>query len=268
MNFTDRVAQDPATAMVSCIIWIPIAIWVVSLIQWMVVGEIEGLYGAIGLFAIIGLGILAVSPPVKGLSLWIFFGVSASIVVYPILKTIMNRSSLAAIDSEQIDRYYSELLIRPDNVGAQVKLAELFFIRGLPADAIALGEEALKSMPQNLFRSEHQMVSAWKMQTVGADLLRTFACLRCHQKSPAGKIHCVHCGYQSNVELAKGRWSSDSVVGKFLAAWISILILIVGVPTASKLVQGHLLLGICLLVAEIAACVLVIHRAFLRKESR
>ena len=193
MNLQDRLASDPLGAACGCFVWIPIAVWIISMVHWMISGEVETLFGLITIGVAIGLGMVAVNPPGPSLSPLIFCAVCATVLFFPLARLAMNRHALASIDIEQLEKYYAALLARPDNAGALIRLAELLYIRGFPSNAIALGEKALVALPANLFRAEHKMVNAWKFQVSGRNSFAATTCLNCGHSNNPIDLHCQNC---------------------------------------------------------------------------
>lgn len=264
MNFAERFASHPLSAVSACIVWIPLAVWIVSVIGWMVTGEVEPLFGFVTLIVGLGLGIVTAFPPDPALSPFIFVAVIVTTVLFPFVRAAVNRHALAAIDIEQMEKYAEALRMKPDNVGAMVKLAELLYKRGFPGQAIALAEKALPSMPPNLFRPEHNMVSAWKMMATSPDMFRPVPCLRCHNPTPPGQLQCSHCGYETVLEMAKGRWLSKGIASQLMAVWVGILIVVVGLPLSVRLTKDFPVLALVLIAFQLAIGVFVVLKTFLK----
>lgn len=264
MTFIDRFSADPIGAFSACFVWIPLAVWIISLIGWMVTGDMEILYGVAGIGAGIGLGLATAFPPDKSLSPLILIAVIVTTVLFPFARAAMNRRALVAIDIEQMEKFGEALRLKPDNVGAMIKLAELLYKRGFPAQAIALAEKALVAMPPSLFRPEHNMVSAWKMVVTDPALFRPVPCLHCGEPTPPGELNCPHCGYPTVLEMAKGKWVPHGTGMQLIAVWIGALIVFVGLPATAKLSQTSLALGLALMVLQVAFGVWILLKTFLR----
>lgn len=264
MNLQDRLASDPLGAACGCIVWIPISVWIVSAIHWMVSADLEVLFGVLSIAIAAGLGILTVNPPVQGMSPWLCASTTASIVFFPAVRSSMNRRALGAIDVQQLERFYGALLKRPDNAGALIRLAELLYIRGFPANAIGLGEKALQSLPVNLFAAEHQMVQAWKQQVRGRSLPTSTPCLNCGYENKLDDLHCQGCGTPYIVDLAKGKWLARGSAKKLIAVWIGLVIAFVGIPTSVELAKTSSTLALVAIGLQVLVAVAVIFLGFSR----
>ena len=264
MNFKEHVAADPLGAFSAVFVWVPIAVWVISMVHWMVTAEIETPFGLVAIGVAIGLGVVTASPPAPWLSPLIFTAVMVTVVVFPFVRTAVNRHALAAIDIEQLEKHYEALRMRPDNAGAMIKMAELLYIRGFPAYAVAIGERALVNLPVNLFRAEHQMVSAWKMQGASAPKGRLFPCLHCGFGNDPSEINCQQCGYPYVVEMAKGKWLGTGSGRKLIAVWIGLVIAFVGIPASASLAQRSPVLALTVIALQIVAAAVVVYQVFLK----
>ncbi len=264
MTFSERVAADPFGFFAAFFVWIPVAVWVVSVVGWMVSGDLEALGGIVAIGVAIGLGVLTAAPPDPRLSP-LFFGVTVlTVVMYPFVRTAAHKHAHAKIDIEQIDRHAETLRRKPNDLGAMFRLAELLYKRGLPAQAIALGEKALTGMPANLFRPEHTALSAWKAQATSPGLFRPVACLRCHEPNPPGNLNCASCGYPYVVELAKGRLLGPNTAKQLVAVWIAIVIALVGLPSAAKVAEKSPAMAVVLMAVQVTAGCAILLRSFLR----
>lgn len=264
MTFAERFASHPLAAIAACIVWVPLAVWFVSIIGWMVAGEVEALFGVAAIGVGVGLGVVAAFPPDPALSPLIFAAVVVTTVLFPFARAAMNQRALVAIDIEQMEKFAEALRMKPDNVGAMIKLAELLYKRGFPAQAIALADKALPAMPPNLFRPEHNMVSAWKMVVQDPKLFRPVPCLRCHHPNEPGQLNCENCGYPTVLEMAKGKWLSSGTAKQLIAVWIGILIVVVGLPASAKFSQQSPALAVGLIVLQLAVGIYVVLRTFLQ----
>ena len=262
MNFQERLASDPLGAICGCVIWIPIAVWTISIIHWMVSSEIEVLFGVLALGSAIGLGVLTVNPPHPGLSPLILMAVVVTVVFFPLARTAINRSALAAIDIEQMDKYYEAFLQRPDNAGAQIRLAELLYIRGMRANAIALGERALLKLPISHFRSEHQMVGSWKLQSNAMSMKPVTRCVNCGFENDPADLRCVKCGSAHIMDLARGKWFGVGAGKKLIAVWIGLMSAFVGIPLAAQFAQKSSGLALLAIVAQVIVGIVLVVTAF------
>lgn len=265
MNFVDRASADPLGAFCACFVWIPIAVWIVSMIHWMVSGDVDTLFGAMAIGVAIALGVATVNPPTPRLSPFILLTIVLTVVLFPYVRMAINQRAFVALDLEQLEKYHDALRFRPDNVAALIKFAEIMYVRGYPASAIGLGERALKSMPENLFRHEHQMVNVWKMQTSGRRLSTTVSCVECGHPNSTSDLHCVKCGKPHVLMMAKGRGASTGLGLKLIGVWVGVVVAFLGIPYAAQLAPVSQPLAVGLIVAQAVVCLLVVYRVFLRE---
>lgn len=252
MDFKERLAADPLGAVAACCIWIPIAAWVVTMIGWLITGEVETLTGICAIGLGLGMGIVAAFPPHPSLSPFLLLAAVATVVFTPLVRASYNRRALAAIDIEQLEKHYEALRLKPDNYGAMIKVAEMLFLRGLPGQAIALGDRALKALPANLFRAEHQMVNAWRLRSQDPNLFKPVACLRCGTLNQPGDLECAQCSFPHVIEMARGKWLGKGTVGQLIAVWVGLVLAFVGIPASAMLASRSLVLSVVLIIACVA----------------
>lgn len=266
MNFPDRISADPLGALAGCLVWIPIAVWVVSIIHWLVGGDIDGFPALVSLVVAIGLGMIAVNPPTPALSPLILAATATTVFLFPMVRSALNRHALAAIDMEQLDRAFQGLQQHPNSAGILVRVAELLYIRGLRANALAIGELAIKSLPKSSFQAEHAMVGTWRYR-VG--------------KNEQPKTHCTHCGFENQptdivcrrchrpylVDLARGRWLGKVSAEKLIVVWIVLMMAFVGVPAATHFAKTNPALALFAIMGQLVLGLLLVIVSFLRGSS-
>ncbi len=52
------MTANPLSALIGCLAWIPLAVWIVSIVQWIISGDIDFLSGFLGIWLAIGLVVL------------------------------------------------------------------------------------------------------------------------------------------------------------------------------------------------------------------
>ena len=93
----DVLFQNPEWLLAGCMVWVPVGIMVLMLIQAMVMGEVEVAAGFVGLFAALGLGVLGMKPPHPSLSPLIFAVATGTLFMLPVLRAAWNKNELAKI---------------------------------------------------------------------------------------------------------------------------------------------------------------------------
>src|SRR5437016_492008 len=101
--------------LLGCTVWIPVGVWIVSLLNWSIVGDIDGVSGFLGICTALLLGFFTFRPPVPGLEPYIFGAVLLSVVIYPFARAGMNRKQLTTIDVDGIEQGYALLEQKPNN---------------------------------------------------------------------------------------------------------------------------------------------------------
>lgn len=225
----DQILNHPVSIIAGCAIWIPIAIWVLALLQWAVQGDIDFISALAGIAVGIGLGgtaLLARDPYMAPL---ILVGVLVTMAAFPVVRSSLNKRALAQIDIEAIEKAYELLRQKPGNAASKFKLAKTIYNKGMPAHALALAEDAIQQMPEAMFAEEHRILKRWRHYRVPPNQ-GTLSCLECGIVCPPGQTHCQRCGAPFLLDHARGSWVGKGLARKFVAAWIGIMVALVGIP--------------------------------------
>lgn len=226
--------DNPMTAVVGCLVWVPVGVWVLSLIGWSVQGEIEPFFGLFGAALALGLGFATTYAPDPVISPFLFLALLGSVIMFPFLRSAVQKRALVAIDVEQLEGAFDMLQFKPDNVSARMRFAEILYRRGLPGHAIAIAGEVLPGMPPSIFRSEHQMVALWRQMAADPAYHRPVPCPKCGAKSALNQITCEKCKAPHLVMYAKGAWLGGMSARKLLAGWAVGLLLLVAIPFTAR----------------------------------
>ncbi len=218
--------------LLAAVTFIPLTVWVVSTVHWMLMGEIDALTGMCAIVAGVGLGAMTMKPPIPILSPVFCATVWLTVIFFPILRSSIDKRALVAIDLESLDRAYAGLRDKPDNVGLKLKVAKLLYGRGLSGHAIVVAEDAIKGMPEQLFHEELKMIEQWKGSAGGAKHVRSLPCLECGHFNPAGKLHCTKCGSPFLLHHARGKWLGPNLARRVMACWTAGLAMLAGIPFA------------------------------------
>jgi hypothetical protein len=218
-----------------CMVWIPLGIWIVSLINWSILGDVDPLSGFLGVSAAIMLGIMAFKPPVPGLTPYIFCMATLSVILYPIARANMVRKELSSFDVDGIEQGYMLLGQRPTNPVARLKIAQHLYNLGHHGHAIAIAESVMKQLPERLFLDEHRMIRLWKRNPPRANAYNPISCVECGHLNPPGSVHCFKCGEPFLLHMVKGRFVPSRLGRQLVAAWIALLLLLGGIPIAATM---------------------------------
>lgn len=229
-----------------CLTWIPVAIMVVSIIQWMIGGELDPITGLIGLGAAIGLGLIAMRPMVPIHAPIALFVALGTVVVYPFLKATMHIRELRSFEVDELERAYSLLGQQPANPLPKFRIARQLYTLGLAGHAIKIAEPVMSQLPQNLFHEEHRIWRQWQYTQLTPSQTAPISCNECGHKNDAGRTHCFQCGAPHLLNRFRGRILPKAHGRKILAAWTALVLLLVGLPFAGALpVAGAILVVIC-----------------------
>lgn len=218
-----------------CMIWIPIMIWGASLVGWMITGEVDVISGILGFTVAILLGFVTLFPPVPALQPITFGAVVLTIILYPFVRMGMTGRELRAVDAEAMERAYEALAMKPDNLGARLKLAKLAAQRGYAAFAVAMVDSQLAYMPKHLYQDELRQLESWKAAARAPGVTTSLPCVDCGLMNTPGGIHCVRCGAPFLLDNARGKLVGKSTGRRLLAAWIAMVAALAAIPLASSL---------------------------------
>lgn len=226
---------ESGSVVLGCLVWIPIAIWVMSLVGWTIQGDVDFLTGIVGVAMGIVLGVLTMNPPRKELSPLLFTAVLLTVVFFPLVRAALNKRALDRLDVEAMENVYTALRLRPDNHALRFKLARLIYVKGLRGHAFVIAKEALKHMPASMFIEEHRVVNSWSRVPPQPDLMRPLPCIECGTMNAAGNLFCTRCFSPFLMDHSKGRWIGKGHARKLMAVWAAVMAGLVGVPFASAL---------------------------------
>lgn len=188
----------------SVLVWLPITLWVVGMIGWMIMDEVDTLFGLIAAGVAIGLGFATVKPPQPGLN-WIpFLAVCLTMMFYLPVREAIRRWELVTIDLEQMRGCYERLRMRPGDTYAIVKMSEILASRGRTVQAIQLLEGAIAGQPATLFDAEWKLISKWRLSLGGQPVVANSSCPNCGRLNPPGTYVCAGCRSDYLLEYARG----------------------------------------------------------------
>ncbi len=258
------IRDSPMSAAIGCAALIPLAVWTVAVISWMIMGEMDFLFGVVALLCAFLLGIVVMMPAEPIFAPIAFCGILVLMIVFPIVRRQLDRRALVAIDVEQIEGAYEMLSHKPDNASAMFKLAERLYYRGLVGHAIGIGERALSNMPQSMFPEENRAIQKWKHGVKDPNAFKSLPCLECGHRNGTACLHCESCGSAYLALYARGKWLGTTLAMRLVAAWVAAMVALVGLPLTVSTVK-ELPLVVALSVIQLAVAGLLIWRAFIYK---
>jgi hypothetical protein len=215
-----------------CLVWIPVTIWIVALIGWMIQGEVDVLIGFCGLALGVGIGALAFVSRNQEIAPYLLFASISMLLIVPLIRAFANKRELAQMDVEQIEKGYDQLDEKPDNVGAKFRIAKMLYQRGAVEQAVAIADKALEGLPKAIFEDEHRTVRTWKRTIVNAKATQV-TCLRCGASNKLGDLYCYRCQGPLMLFYARGSWVHPVIFRRVLIVWMAAMVSIVGIPLAA-----------------------------------
>ncbi len=260
----EEVGQNPSVFVLGCLVWLPVTVWVLSLIQWMIQGDVEAWLGLPGVLLAISLGVLTTKPPDPQLTPLLFMAVLGTVVLFPFVRRVYRDRAMAQIEIEQLENLHHNLLRTPDNASAKFRLAEMLYKRGYVGSALGLADEALPKMPPALFGAEHRVASQWRNSRHDPSALVRPACPRCRHANPPGVHLCEKCGRPYLLDVARGAWVGKGVALRLMGGWTIALLLLVGIPVTVKSTGLPVLWQVVLIVTQVGLGIFVMVRTFVR----
>ena len=225
---------------------IPLTVWIVSMVQWTISGEVDGMTGFLGIASAAIIAGAIFKPPIPILSPVLCVVSYLTVMAYPTMKGLFNKAQLLQIELDILQNAYTGLHEKPDNVGLRLKVARLIYARGLVGPAIVLAENTLKSLPLGPFDAEQKMLNDWKQAAGNVTSFRSLPCLECGYANGAGEISCKKCGAPFLLHYAQGRWIGPDLGKRVIAGWSAMLLALIGTPFAYSYLDGpRLVVAFC-----------------------
>ncbi|HWD40545.1 MAG TPA: zinc ribbon domain-containing protein [Fimbriimonas sp.] len=247
-------------AVFGCLVWLPLAVWILAVIQWTIGGDVDPLTGVVGIFVALGLGYAAVSPPVPIVSPIACGIVFLTVLTYPAFQLFLHKHQTHSIDIEVIEKAYRGIGQHPANPLVKFKLAEAVYRVGLIGHAVAIGDAALANVPERIATEEHRVLKRWKSSGVPPNTLQPIPCVDCQTPCEPGWTHCRNCGGFFLLDRSKGKILPTGVVRKLTAIWVTAVVLIVGIPSLTALPTPSSYIGMGGTVIVAAGVILIAFR--------
>lgn len=262
-----RVFDSPLAFVSGCLVWIPVCLWIISLVHWMIQGDVDIIWGIIGLFTAFMLGIITMLPPRPQLAPFMLAGAVVTTMLFPVFRNSLNKRALDSVDIDAIEDAYEMLRIKPDNHVIRFKFAKLLYKRGMRGSALAFGQQALAHMPGSAFFEEHRLYELWKRSFRPGHAPETsIVCLECGTHNDLGTFTCRNCNSEFLIDHVRGRWVGRNLSRKLLSAWIAVMLAMIGVPLAAVMLDRAAAAGVIvmLLVAAVGMMIIGFHPRGLR----
>lgn len=232
-TMSERISRSPEAFISALIVWIPVAIWVISLINWMITAEIDTISGLFGICLALLVGFFAVSPPHPSLAPVFVLVAIVTVAVAPVTRAAMNKAALQSIEVEAIERAYEMLSTKPDNFGAKIRLARALWAKGIRSHAVAIADGALRNAPEQMFAEEHRMLRQWRQAEDDAPGVQRIRCIECGVPNVPGGMFCSRCGAPFLLDYAQGKFMKSGVIQRVTAGWIAAVAALVAIPSVA-----------------------------------
>lgn len=254
----DQLLNNPMVMLAGCVVWVPIAVWVVSLIHWAIQGDVDVISALVGICVGLALGLTAITAKEPYMPPLILAGVLVTSIAFPVVRTTLNKRALDQIDIEAIEKAYEQLRLQPTNAAAKFKLAKTIYNKGMPAHALALAEDAIQGMPEAIFPEENRILKSWRHYRIAPNQKGPLACVDCGVYNQPGMTHCQRCRAPFLLDNARGSWVGRSLARKFIAAWVSIMVALVGIPYVTGAFPAAISIPLIIVLMGLAILVIVI----------
>jgi len=227
------------------------AVCAVIVMWWTVGGDIPAFAGILTIFCLIlalFLSLMSGSALVQGITI---VGMLSLLVMFKFAENYLDRHDLREINAEHIDRAILELSIHPDNFPAWFKLCSSLFEAGYHGHAIALAEQTLERIPNNMdpfhnrsmrdmYRNEEYMIKKWRGDATDPKRHQPIACPKCGQKNRPGTVNCLKCEAPYLLLLSRKVGTRTSAFAKLVLGWAIIAGIIPAAAYAGEAIGGGL----------------------------
>lgn len=227
--------------MIQLMITLPAALIIAFAVLMVVYRMIDAaLHVAVG-FGIIGLLLVVlffcVWPPHPAVPAIALVCVVASMVGFPFAESYLEKVLGEELEVDQLEKVLKAWHARPDNVAAQLQLAEALYRQGFRHHAIALGNDALSRAStrmdnvsntsiRDMFRREEYYLRQWEMEQTPAP--RDVMCPGCRTMNPPNAIFCQKCQHPHLLHLSRTTNAGMAVFGRLAFTFALICVAIVG----------------------------------------
>lgn len=241
---------------IGCMVWVPVAAWVVTMIHYMIGDEIDVITGILCILVGLILGAYTMMSKDPVTRPYFVLAALSMLIIFPWFRGMMEKRELRNIEIEAIERAYENLGKYPTHLGAKIRIARGLYQRGFTREAITLAEKALENTPKRLAEDEHRQLREWKMDVPPFEPLRWMNCPHCSCNNAPSEFFCAHCGRPLWEAVAKQTAFSSESLNLLLLLWLAGIVGLVGIPLASAYVSPQLkvvaVVGILIAVAAIA----------------
>lgn len=233
-SLPEQIAASPMAFCFGFVMFIPVAVWVVSLIHWMIGGEVDSIVGTLGIFLALFLMGIAIRPPVQWLSPVIFVGMLLLAAVLPFVRRSMLERELRKMEMEKFERHVVALLERPDRTISRMEVARALRAWGYAGHALALAEP-IKAAPARMMDAEKREIRQWEA-SFQPQHDKTIPCLRCGFGGDPSQLRCPRCQSSYVVMYLRRQVVMPELAKKLMLGWILGVGLMLAIPSVVMLV--------------------------------
>jgi len=233
MDLRTTLLENPFSLLLGLFAIAPAMVWIISLINWMIMQEIDAISGILGIVIAAILCAIAIKPPTPAAGPLAFLALLTIVIMVPILRNILNKRQLIMVDVEVIDRGYEALVEKPDNFSAKLRIARALYATGVHGAAYSILDKLLAGASPSTFGEELRMLRQWREKLTSADAQK-LRCLECGTANPLDELYCTKCGRRYLRDHAMGMWVASTMVRKLVAVWIATTASIFGIPIVAQ----------------------------------
>lgn len=218
------------TGLGALIIWIPIAVALLTVIGWLIMGDIDSLFGFTCIGVLLGMGILSAKPPTPEMPLYLAIAAYAIVLLFPSAKLLWHRQELRQIELDAMKRAYALLEFNKANLGAKLRIAQSVNRLGYARWAHFIGVAAIKGVNVQHYKDEVALVKQWGIGIRPDEAPERFGCPRCNAPLSSGDLLCDRCGGHVVFLRLRGYYGASDWQGRMLWAWLSAVVALVAIP--------------------------------------
>ncbi|HRJ27169.1 MAG TPA: hypothetical protein PLO61_06635 [Fimbriimonadaceae bacterium] len=219
--------------------WILVVVWIVALVGWMVMGEVDVLSGLGGSCLAVALGFFSMNPP----QIWVSGAIAMAMTVItlsvPAASRALNQFQLDQIEIEQAEKAYHSMLKAPQSVGMGLKLSQFLYQRGLVHHAAELLRSLLQGANPKVFADEFRQLRLYEGTAENSKAPLELRCLKCQHANPTSAMKCQNCGAAYLGPYIRRGWGMRWDLRKAIAVVLLLIMLGVTIPlSATSLPPG------------------------------
>jgi len=246
-SLRDAMFNHPQNIVMIIAIWVPVIVWSIMIIGWMIQGDTDAALGLVALFTVLGIGFTAMTGD-EGLIPVLAFVAYASLALFPLAKWLFARRELKEMDIEAVERAYQALGVAPTNPALKFRLAKAFYQRGLVDLAISVGSKSIGNLPLAAFPDEHRDLAGWQAYATEQPPIH-YKCSKCGYGNLPGDVFCQRCGGPFLIAYAGRSWQTGDTMKKLLSLWVALLLIVFGTNYAFQQFEPNsaILITVCLI---------------------